>query len=119
MALKLSLSVPTADILAYRKLGKAYFALLDVLCQSHPSVIATCDTATFAFLVRAPLRRRRRGGPCRLRLPSSGVPHCSVSCGAGSLPSEPAKGAGWEGIAVAAPNCTSLLPTLARKASVS
>ena len=33
------------------QVGKAYYALLDVLCHSHPGVIATCDTATFAFLV--------------------------------------------------------------------
>ena len=32
-------------------MGKAYFGLLDVLCHSHPSAIATCDTATFSFLV--------------------------------------------------------------------
>ncbi|PSC72660.1 exportin-7 isoform X2 isoform A [Micractinium conductrix] len=51
MALKLALSIPLADILAYRKVGKAYFALLDVLCHNHANVIATRDTATFAFLL--------------------------------------------------------------------
>jgi exportin-7 len=55
MSLKLALSTPLADILAYRKLGKAYFSLLDVLCHHHPNIIATCDTATFSFLVRVRL----------------------------------------------------------------
>ncbi|KAK9818400.1 hypothetical protein WJX72_012091 [[Myrmecia] bisecta] len=51
VALKMALSVPLSDIMAYRKVAKAYFALLDVLCHNHTNVIATCDTATFAFLV--------------------------------------------------------------------
>lgn len=50
-ALKLALSIPLADILAYRKVGKAYFAFLDVLCHNHAGVIATRDTATFGFLL--------------------------------------------------------------------
>ena len=33
------------------QVSKAYFGLLDVLCHSHQSAIASCDTATFAFLV--------------------------------------------------------------------
>lgn len=32
-------------------MGKAYFALVDVLCHNHPQAIATRDTATFAFLL--------------------------------------------------------------------
>ncbi|GAB4820934.1 hypothetical protein N2152v2_007980 [Parachlorella kessleri] len=51
IAIKMSLSIPLADILAYRKVAKAYFALVDVLCHNHPQAIATRDTATFAFLI--------------------------------------------------------------------
>ncbi|KAL4457497.1 hypothetical protein ABPG75_012362 [Micractinium tetrahymenae] len=53
MSLKLALSIPLSDILAYRKVGKAYFALLDVLCHNHANVIATRDTTTFAFLLNS------------------------------------------------------------------
>ena len=51
MALKMSLSIPLASIMAFRKLARAYFALLDVLCHNHTSVIVNLDTATFAHLV--------------------------------------------------------------------
>lgn len=51
VALKMALSIPLADILAYRKVAKAYFMLLDVLCHNHATVIAARDTATFAFVV--------------------------------------------------------------------
>ena len=49
----MALSVPLADIMAYRKVGKAFFGLLDVLCSNHTLVIANCDTPTFAFLMTA------------------------------------------------------------------
>lgn len=52
VSLKMALSIPLADIMAFRKVGRAYFGLLDVLCHNHVNFIATCDTATFAFLVR-------------------------------------------------------------------
>ena len=51
IALKMVLGTPLSEILAYRKVGKAYYGLLDVLCNNHADVIAQCDTATFAFLV--------------------------------------------------------------------
>ena len=51
--MKMALSVPLADIMAYRKVGKAFFGLLDVLCSNHTSVIANYDTPTFAFLMTA------------------------------------------------------------------
>lgn len=50
-ALKLALSIPLADIVAYPKVSKAYFSLLEVLCHNHTGIIATRDPATFAFLV--------------------------------------------------------------------
>ena len=47
----MALSIPLADIMAYRKVAKAYFGLLDVLCHGHVKAIAACDTATFTFLL--------------------------------------------------------------------
>ena len=49
----MALSISLADIMAYRKVSKAYFSLLEVLCHNHTHVIATRDTATFSFLVSA------------------------------------------------------------------
>ncbi|XP_038711145.1 exportin-7 isoform X2 [Tripterygium wilfordii] len=51
MALKLTLSIPLADILAYRKLMKAYFAFLEVLFSSHINFILNLDTNTFTHIV--------------------------------------------------------------------
>ena len=53
ITMKMALSVPLADIMAYRKVGKAFFGLLDVLCSNHTHVIANYDTPTFAFLMTA------------------------------------------------------------------
>lgn len=50
MCLKMALSVPLHDILAYRKVAKAYFALVDVLCHNHAGAVAK-DLATFSFIV--------------------------------------------------------------------
>ncbi len=36
-----------------RQVCKAYFALLEVLCQSHQGAIATCDGATFVLLLQS------------------------------------------------------------------
>lgn len=51
IALKLALAVPLADIMAYRKVGRAFFQLLEVLSHNHAPVLASTDTTTFAFLV--------------------------------------------------------------------
>lgn len=47
----MALAVPLADIMAYRKVAKAFFQLLEVLSHNHAPVLASTDTATFAFLV--------------------------------------------------------------------
>uniref|UniRef100_A0A1J3IBY1 Exportin-7-A n=1 Tax=Noccaea caerulescens TaxID=107243 RepID=A0A1J3IBY1_NOCCA len=51
IALKMTLAIPLADILAYRKLTKAYFGFVEVLCSSHITFILKLDTATFMHLV--------------------------------------------------------------------
>ncbi|KAI4384594.1 hypothetical protein MLD38_002723 [Melastoma candidum] len=51
IALKLALSIPLADILAYRKLTRAYFAFLEVLFSSHITFVLNLDKPTFMHLV--------------------------------------------------------------------
>lgn len=51
VALKMALSMSLEDIRAYQKVAKAYYGLLEVLCNNHLQVIATCSTDTFAFLL--------------------------------------------------------------------
>ncbi|PNH10428.1 Exportin-7-A [Tetrabaena socialis] len=50
-ALRMVLAVPLSDLLAFRKLAKAYFALMEVLAAGHASVLAAQDTRTFVFLM--------------------------------------------------------------------
>lgn len=51
IAIKMGLSIPLNDVLGYRKVGKAYFALLDVLCSNHASFVASQDLATFKLVL--------------------------------------------------------------------
>lgn len=69
MALRLVLAVPLPDILAFRKLARAYFTLAEVLAHGH--------TGTLAQQVRA----RLRGASCT-RVPA--VPAVPTQ-GAGTL----------------------------------
>ncbi|XP_021628258.1 exportin-7 isoform X4 [Manihot esculenta] len=51
IALKMTLSIPLADVLAFRKLTRAYFAFLEVLFSSHFVFILNLDTNTFMHIV--------------------------------------------------------------------
>ncbi|XP_018511240.1 exportin-7-B isoform X2 [Brassica rapa] len=51
IALKMTLSIPLADILTYHKLTKAYFGFVEVLCSSYITFILQLDSATFMHLV--------------------------------------------------------------------
>ncbi|KAK9019725.1 hypothetical protein V6N11_054235 [Hibiscus sabdariffa] len=51
IALKMILSIPLADILAFRKLTRAYFSFLEVLFNSHIKFILNLDVATFMHIV--------------------------------------------------------------------
>ena len=53
MALKLSLSVPLDDVLAYPKLSKSYFQFLEILFRSHISTVMALDTGTLMTLMNA------------------------------------------------------------------
>uniref|UniRef100_A0A5B7AV32 Putative exportin-7 isoform X3 n=1 Tax=Davidia involucrata TaxID=16924 RepID=A0A5B7AV32_DAVIN len=50
IALKMTLSIPLADILAYRKLTRAYFTFSEVLFNSHIVFILNLDTNTFMHI---------------------------------------------------------------------
>ena len=52
-ALRLALSIPLADVLAHKKVAKAYFGLLDVLAHGHAPALAARDGPTFAAAVAA------------------------------------------------------------------
>lgn len=41
MALRLVLSIPMADIMAFRKLSRAYFNLMEVLAHSHTATVVS------------------------------------------------------------------------------
>eukprot|EP00850_Spirogloea_muscicola_P007102 SM000035S13082 [mRNA] locus=s35:297618:305506:+ [translate_table: standard] len=51
VSLKMTLSIPLTDIMAFRKLARSYFAFLEVLCHNHTAVILNLDTSTFAHVV--------------------------------------------------------------------
>ncbi|KAF2323697.1 hypothetical protein GH714_036637 [Hevea brasiliensis] len=51
IALKMTLSIPLVDILAFRKLTRAYFAFLEVMFSSHIVFLLNLDTNTFMHIV--------------------------------------------------------------------
>ncbi|KAF5750329.1 exportin-7 isoform X1 [Tripterygium wilfordii] len=51
IALKMTLSIPLSDILAFQKLMVAYFAFLEVLLSNHLGFISNLDTSTFTYFV--------------------------------------------------------------------
>ncbi|CAA3005621.1 exportin-7 isoform X1 [Olea europaea subsp. europaea] len=51
IALKMALSIPLVDILAYRKLTRAYFAFLEVLFNSHIVFVLNLHTSAFMHIV--------------------------------------------------------------------
>ncbi|GAB2277715.1 hypothetical protein Dimus_012418 [Dionaea muscipula] len=51
IALKMILSIPLADVLAFRKLTRAYFSFVEVLFKSHITFILNLDTSTFMHFV--------------------------------------------------------------------
>lgn len=50
-ALRMSLSIPLTDLLAFRKVAKSYFALMEVLAGGHAGVLAAQDARTFVYLL--------------------------------------------------------------------
>ena len=46
-AFAMCVSIPPSDVLAFRKVGRAYFSLLEVLCASHIRAVLCADAVTF------------------------------------------------------------------------
>lgn len=53
VALRMVLSIPLNDIMSYKKVAKAYFSLLEVLCHNHTGTVAMQDSATFVFILNS------------------------------------------------------------------
>ncbi|GMH18647.1 hypothetical protein Nepgr_020488 [Nepenthes gracilis] len=53
IALRMILSIPLADILAYRKVAGAYFNFMAILLNSHIKFALNLDTSTFTYIVRS------------------------------------------------------------------
>ncbi|KAJ0043503.1 hypothetical protein Pint_18407 [Pistacia integerrima] len=53
VALKITLSIPLADILAFRKLATGYFAFLEVILNNHLAFILNRDTNSFIYIIRS------------------------------------------------------------------
>lgn len=51
IVIRLALSIPLKDIVAYPKICKAYFGLLEILFNSHTEMVIAFDTPTFLQLV--------------------------------------------------------------------
>ncbi|BBN20485.1 exportin-7 [Marchantia polymorpha subsp. ruderalis] len=51
ISLRISLDIPMPDVLAFRKLSRAYFAFLEVLCHNHIPVVVSLERARFAHVV--------------------------------------------------------------------
>ena len=51
IAIKMGLSIPLSDVLAYRKVARAYFSLVDTLCHSHIRMVVLCNTQTFSHII--------------------------------------------------------------------
>ena len=52
LSLQVCLQIPIADVLAYVKLSKAYFAFLEVLFRNHLDVLSGLDSPVFIQLVK-------------------------------------------------------------------
>jgi exportin-7 len=62
VALQVCLQIPLSDVLAYVKLSKAYFALLEVLFRNHLDVLCILDAPVFIQLVKTNLEGLQSSG---------------------------------------------------------
>jgi exportin-7 len=65
-------NMPIKDILAYRKVSRAYFSLLEIMCYSHMLKVLFCDNQIFMFLLES-LESGLRS------IEDSTVTHCAAS----------------------------------------
>ena len=52
VSLQVCLQIPLADVLAYVKLSKAYYAFLEILFRNHLDVLSGLDSSVFIQLVK-------------------------------------------------------------------
>jgi exportin-7 len=52
VSLQMCLQIPLADIIAYVKLSRAYFAFLEILFRNHLDVLSGLDSAVFIQLIQ-------------------------------------------------------------------
>ncbi|KAK4339080.1 hypothetical protein RND71_040542 [Anisodus tanguticus] len=50
IAMRMTLSIPLADILAYRKLSGAYFTFLEIMMKNQIQLILNLDSSSFTFI---------------------------------------------------------------------
>ncbi|KAK4380187.1 hypothetical protein RND71_002049 [Anisodus tanguticus] len=50
IAMRMALSIPLADILAYRKLSGAYFTFLEIMMKNQIQVMLNLDSSSFTFI---------------------------------------------------------------------
>lgn len=53
IALRLILSIPFADVLAYKKVMKAYFRFVEILFSNHLKYVLNLDVDTFSYLAKS------------------------------------------------------------------
>ncbi|XP_075110260.1 uncharacterized protein LOC107826239 [Nicotiana tabacum] len=50
ISMRMALSIPLADILAYRKLSGAYFTFLEIMMKNQIHLILNLDSSSFIFI---------------------------------------------------------------------
>jgi len=52
IAFQLALAIPLPDLIAYPKVAKAYYGLIEILCVNHSADVVNLDTPVFVHLVQ-------------------------------------------------------------------
>ena len=52
VSLQMCLQIPLADVMAYVKLSRAYFAFVEILFRNHLDVLSGLDSAVFVQLIK-------------------------------------------------------------------
>jgi exportin-7 len=64
VSLQVCLQIPLADVLAFIKLSKAYFAFLEILFRNHLDVLSGLDSSVFIQLVKMNHEGLQSSGKC-------------------------------------------------------
>lgn len=52
VSLEIALAIPMTDLLAYQKVARSYYTLMDILCANHAQSIVAVDHEVFVHIVR-------------------------------------------------------------------